>query len=108
GEESDGPTGPAVTVRVVLCVVPRVAEIVAGVSAVTAVVVTGNVALVAPAGTVTLAGTVTALELSERVTTSPPAGAREFSSTVPCAAVPPVTLLRSSRTAESDGFVPVG
>ena len=67
-----------------LCVVPSVAEMVAVVAAVTAVVVTGNVTLEEPAGTVTLAGTVTALELSERATTSPPAGAVAFSSTSPC------------------------
>ena len=84
--------GPGVTASVVLCVVPSVAVIVAVVAAVTELVVTGNVTLVAPAGTVTLAGTVTALELSERGTTSPPAGAVEFSTTVPVAAVPPVTL----------------
>src|SRR5262249_5707116 len=89
--ESDGPTGPALTAGGWLGVVPGVPETVAVASAVTVFVVTGNVALVAPAGTVTLAGTVTAPELSERVTTRPPAGATEFNSTLPCAAVPPVT-----------------
>ena len=109
GDEVEGRDRvPGVTASVVLCVVPSVAEIVAVVSAVTALVVTGNVALVAPAGTVTLAGTVTAVELSERGTTSPPAGATEFSTTVPVAAVPPVTLAWSTLTEESDGFVPVG
>src|SRR2546426_11187767 len=57
---------------------PKLAEIVAEVDAVTDTVVTINVALVAPAGTVTLptAGTLAAAGLLlERVTTTPPAGA---------------------------------
>jgi hypothetical protein len=100
--------GVGVTWRVVLCVVPSVAEMVAVVAAVTAVVVTGNVTLEEPAGTVTLAGTVTALELSERATTSPPAGAVAFSCTSPVAAVPPATLEPNNVTEETDGFVPAG
>ena len=83
-------------------------EIVTVVSAVTALVVTGNVALMAPAGTVTLAGTVTAGELAESVTTNPPAGAMEFKFTFPCKAVPPITLVGFTVTVESDGAVPVG
>ncbi len=52
-----------------------------------------KVALVAPAGTVTLAGTVaTAVLLLDRVTTAPPAGAAALSVTVPCEELPPVTL----------------
>ena len=78
------------------------------VGAVTELVVTGNVTATASAGTVTLAGTVTEGELSERVTTSPPAGAMEFNSTDPCKAVPPVTRLWSTLTEESDGRVPAG
>ena len=67
--------GVGVTASVVLWVVTSVAEMVAVAAAVTALVFTGNVTLVAPAGTVTLAGTATAPELSERATTSPPAAA---------------------------------
>ena len=56
-------------------------------------VVTVKVALVAPAPTVTLAGTVAAPgRLLVRVTTVPPAGAALASATVPVAGVPPVTL----------------
>jgi hypothetical protein len=46
-------------------------------------VVTGKVALVAPATTVTLAGTVAAELLLERVTCAPPSGAGPFNVTVP-------------------------
>src|SRR5262249_1269708 len=62
--------------------------------AVTAVVVTVNVALVAPAATVTLAGTVPAplFEL-DSVTTVPPAGAAALKVTVPVDVLPPVTVV---------------
>ena len=62
------------------------------VNAATGLVVTLNVALVAPAVTVTVAGTVTAGLSRERATCAPPAGAGPFSVTVPVAAVPPLTL----------------
>jgi hypothetical protein len=53
---------------------------------------TANVAEVAPAGTVTVAGTAAeAAALLVRVTTAPPAGAGSRSVTVPTAATPPVT-----------------
>ena len=53
---------------------------------------TANVALVAPAATVTLPGTVTfeVLEL-ERLTDRPPPGAVELNVTVPVLVVPPAT-----------------
>src|SRR5438445_5408590 len=56
---------------------------VAEVDAATALVVTVNVTLVAPTGTVTLAGTVAAELLLDSVTCAPPAGAGPFSVTVP-------------------------
>ena len=68
--------GGGVTVSVALRVAPPNAPvIVADVDAVTDVVLTANAALEAPAGTVTLPGTVATLELLDRVTTAPPAGA---------------------------------
>ena len=65
---------------------------VTAVEAATALVFTVKVALVAPARTVTLAGTVAAVLLLESVTWAPPAGAGPFSVTVPVEEVPPVTL----------------
>src|SRR5438128_11070066 len=66
---------------------------VAGVDAATALVVTVNGALVAPAGTVTLAGTVAAAVLSlDSVTCAPPAGAGPSSVAVPVELLPPVTV----------------
>ena len=60
----------------------------------TAVVVTVKVPEVAPAATVTLAGTVaTDVLLLERVTTAPPVGAGPLRVTVPVEEVPPVTLV---------------
>ena len=58
----------------------------------TAEVVIVNVALVAPAATVTLAGTWAAdVLLLVRVTTAPPDGAGPVKVTVPADEVPPVT-----------------
>jgi hypothetical protein len=86
--------GGGVTLSVAVLVAPPNAPvIVTGVDALTAVVVTVNVALVAPAATVTLAGTVaTAVLLLDSVTTAPPAGAALVNVAVPCAALPPTTL----------------
>jgi hypothetical protein len=82
------------TVRVVVRVTPPyVADIVTGVEAPTLAVVAVNVALVAPAATVTLAGTVaTVVWLLERATVAPPVGAALERVTVPLEFVPPVTL----------------
>jgi hypothetical protein len=82
------------TVSKVVFVVPAYeAEMVTGVTAVTALVVTVNVALVAPAPTVTLAGTVAADPVLERATTAPPLGAAPLSVTVPVDGDPPLTLV---------------
>ena len=82
---------------------PKRAEIVADVDAVTEVVVTVKFALVAPAGTVTLAGAVVALELSESETVAPPLGAAALNVTVPVDALPPTTLLGLRDSEESVG-----
>src|SRR5213593_2564258 len=59
----------------------------------TTLVLAVNVALVAPAGTVTLGGTVTCAGLLlDSVTTAPPSGAGARKSTVPVAGVPPSTV----------------
>ena len=73
---------------------------VAEVDAVTALVVTVNVALVAPAGTVTLAGTVAAVLSLDSVTCAPPAGAGPSSVTVPVELLPPVTVVGLSASEE--------
>ena len=62
--------------------------------AVTAKGVTVNVALVAPAGIVTLAGTVaTTVLLLVRETTAPPVSAGPLSMTLPVEGDPPLTLV---------------
>src|SRR5947199_167983 len=59
----------------------------------TGLVLTVKVALVLPAGTVTLAGTVAApVLLLDKLTTAPPLGAGALSVTVPVEELPPVTL----------------
>lgn len=69
--------------------------------AVTALVVTMKLALVAPAGAVTLAGTLAEAESSESVTTAPPLGAALVKVTVPVEVLPPVTLDGLRTKAES-------
>lgn len=60
----------------------------------TAAVVTLKLALLAPAATVTLAGTLAAaVLLLESVTTAPPEGAAAVKLAVPVEALPPTTLL---------------
>ena len=75
-----------------MTVLADVAVMVTGVEFETPVVVTVKVALVWPAGTVTLAGTLAAglLEPSVTMTPAEPAGAESV--TVPVAEVPPVTV----------------
>jgi hypothetical protein len=68
---------------------PDVADIVTTVADVTAFVVTTNPAVVAPAGTVTLAGTpATVVLLLDSVTIAPPVGAAALSVTVPVDVLP--------------------
>lgn len=111
GESSVGAAGVAgvgevggFTVSAAVRVTPaKTAEMVAEVEAVTEVVVTVKFALVAPAGTVTLAGTAVAPELSESDTAAPPLGAAALKMTVPVEALPPVTLVGLRLKAESVG-----
>ena len=78
---------------------------VTAVDAVTALVLIVNVALVAPAATVTLEGTVAAaVLLLESATVAPPAGAAPLNVTVPVEdCVPPITLVGLSVSEESVG-----
>ena len=81
------------TVRVTLCVPPpEEAVMLTLVDALTGLVATLNVALVAPPGTVTFGGTEAAPLVLESATCAPPAGAGPLRMTVPVTAVPPVTL----------------
>ena len=76
---------------------------VTAVDAVTALVLTVKVALVAPATTVTLEGTVAAaVLLLESVTSAPPGGVGPLNVTVPVEdCVPPITLVGLSVSDES-------
>ena len=75
----------------------------------TGFVVTVKVAAVAPAGTVTLGGTVAAVVLSlDSETTTPPAGANEVNETVAVTGVPPTTVVWLRVSATSDGIVDGG
>jgi hypothetical protein len=82
--------------------------IVTGVELVTVVVLTVNVALVAPEAIVTLAGTVAAAAPLERLTTAPLLGAGPLRVTVPVEEEPAVTLLGLSAIEERVGDVPAG
>ena len=68
----------------------------------TEMVATVNVALVVPAGTVTLVGVDADVELSLRDTTVPPLGAAAVNVTVPVDDVPPTTVVGLRLTPESD------
>ena len=85
--------------------------ITADVEAATEVVATVKLALVAPIGIVTLAGTVTALELSERFTTAV-SGVAAAKVTVPVEELPPATLVGLTVTAlstdEAGEFMVIG
>lgn len=74
---------------------------VAEVTTATAVVVMENAAVVCPAATVTLAGTVADVLLLPSVTTAPPVGATALNVTVPVEPAPPVTLVGFNDTEET-------
>jgi hypothetical protein len=67
----------------------------------TAVVVTVKVAVVAPAATETLAGTVALVLLEERLTVIPLGPAAAERVTVPVEGLPPITLVGESETLDS-------
>jgi len=91
--ESDGaPADPGVTVSTAPHDVFSTAHIFTCVVDDTLVVPTLNVAVVAPAGTVTVAGTV-AGDTEESCTVAPPEGAGAFNVTVPVDDEPAVTVL---------------
>jgi hypothetical protein len=70
---------------------------------VTELVVTEKVAVVAPAATVTLAGTCAAVVLLlVRVTVAPPVGAAPLNVTVPLEELPPVTVVGLTATDDKD------
>ena len=69
----------------------------------TALVLMANVAVVAPAATVTVAGTVADGLLLESATTRPPVGAALLSVTVPVEEAPPTTLVGLSARLATPG-----
>jgi hypothetical protein len=97
-----------VMVSTAVCDPPSEAVMVAEVEAFTADVVAVKLALVCPAGTTTLCGTVAAALLLERKTPAPPAGAAMLSVTVPTELLPPVTEAGFSESDEtpSEAAVP--
>jgi len=101
-EDRLGGAGTGLTVRMAERVTPpKVPEIDNAVEAVTDVVVIVKLALVAPASTVTLAGTVaTAVLALLRPTRAPPVGAAAVSVTVPCDALPPMTEVGDTLTVD--------
>ena len=98
-----GGAGGATVNRAVLVKPAKEAEMVTEVDASTDKVDTANVALLFPARTVTLGGTVAAaVLLLERVIAAPPAGAAPVSVTVPTEEPTPTTLVGFSANEESE------
>lgn len=85
-------TSMGLIVRLAVRLTPGVAPILATVTALTLVVVTVNVAVVAPLGTVIEPGTEVASLLLPSVTTRPLGGAGKFNVTVPIDDAPPSTV----------------
>jgi hypothetical protein len=71
----------------------------------TAIVVTLNVAVVEPAGTVTLAGTKAGEPFVHKSILMPPEGAGALSVTVPVADIPAVTLVGFTETSDRVALV---
>jgi hypothetical protein len=82
---------------------PRVAVMVTGVAALTGLVVTVNVAVVAPEATVTVEGTEAAPLLEDRLMTNPPTGAGELIVTVPVEFEPPTGFVGATVTEDRLG-----
>src|SRR5690242_3648215 len=74
-----------------------------GVDAVTTLVTIENAAVVAPCGTIAVAGTAAAAPLLDSATDTPPAGAAAVNVTVPCDDDPPVTLAGLTEIEDSVG-----
>jgi hypothetical protein len=92
------------TVSVAARVAPfQVAEMLTGVEVETGAVAIGNVADVAPAAMVTVAGTVAAAELDASAIAAPPAGAAVPMRTVPVELTPPATVVGETVTAVRAG-----
>jgi len=90
---------------VVWTLVPDVAVTVTVVPLLTALVATGNVAVAAPLGMVTLAGTVAVEPLELSLTVTPEGGAKPDKLTVPTEATPPITGLGAIETLARDAGV---
>jgi hypothetical protein len=103
-----GGVAGALTVSVVEALSRSSPEMVTAVLAVTDVVATGNVALVAPPGTVTLAGTLAAAFELNSCTAAPPLGAALCSVAVPVDDVPALTAVGDSVTEMSGGVALAG
>src|SRR5581483_887659 len=98
------PEDAAVTLRDACAAAPPyVAVMVAEMFEATEVVITVNMAEVAPAATVTLDGTDTELELEIKLTTAFPAGAAPDSITVPWTEDPPATEAADNVTVKTAG-----
>jgi len=102
-------TTGGLTVRSAMSELPAsVAVIFESLLKITGNVVTLKFALVEPAGTFTLTGTVaTAILLLVKVTVTPPVGAGPVSVTVPCEVIPPATGFGFKETPPRDGGITV-
>jgi len=100
--DTEATAGSAMTVTVVVTLVPfENAVIVPCVVAATKFVVTGKVAVVDPAGMLTLAGTKAGEPLVQRSTVTPPAGAGTVRVTVPVVESPATTAVGLTATEET-------
>jgi len=106
GDKVSAVTVGGLIVNVAVADLPlAVAVIVAAALVDTGTVVTVKVALVAPAATVTEAGTVALALLLDRLTASPPVGAALEIVTVPVEDAPPITVVGANASAEAVGAV---